>query len=82
MDVLRMVLRQALAVVASGISIGLLGAWMLTRALSGLLYGVTATDPLTFLAVPILIVALSAVACSLPALRAARVDPVTALRYE
>jgi predicted permease len=82
MDVLQMVLRQALAVVASGISIGLFGAWMLTRALGGLLYGVTATDPVTFLAVPLLVVGLSAVACSLPALRAARVDPVTALRYE
>jgi predicted permease len=81
-DVLRMVLQQALAVVGSGISIGLFGAWMLTRALSGLLYGVTATDPLTFLAVPVLVVGLSAVACSLPALRATRVDPVTALRYE
>ena len=82
MDVLRMVLRQALAVVASGISIGLFGAWILTRALGGLLYGVTATDPVTFLAVPVLVVGLSAVACSLPALRASRVDPVTALRYE
>lgn len=81
-DVLRMVLQQALAVVGSGVSIGLFGAWMLTRALSGLLYGVTATDPLTFLAVPVLVVGLSAVACSLPALRATRVDPVTALRYE
>jgi putative ABC transport system permease protein len=80
--VLRMVLQQALAVVGSGVSIGLFGAWMLTRALSGLLYGVTATDPVTFLAVPVLVVALSAVACSLPALRAMRVDAVTALRYE
>jgi predicted permease len=82
MDVLRMILRQAMAVVGSGISIGLFGAWMLTRALSGLLYGVTTTDPVTFLAVPVLVVALSAVACSLPALRAMRVDAVTALRYE
>ena len=82
MDVLRMILRQAMAVVGSGISIGLFGAWMLTRALGGLLYGVTATDPVTFLAVPVLVVALSAVACSLPALRAMRVDAVTALRYE
>jgi len=82
LDVLRMVLRQAMAVVGSGISIGLFGAWMLTRALSGLLYGVTATDPVTFLAVPVLVIALSAVACSLPALRATRVDAVTALRYE
>ncbi len=82
MDVLRMVLRQGLTVVGGGISIGLFGAWMLTRALSGLLYGVTTTDPLTFLAVPIVVLGLSAVACSLPALRATRVDAVTALRYE
>jgi predicted permease len=81
-DVLRMILRQGLAVVGSGISIGLFGAWMLTRSLSGLLYGVTTTDPLTFAAVPILVLWLSAVACSLPALRAIKVDAVTALRYE
>ncbi len=81
-DVLRMVLQQGLVVVGSGIFIGLFGAWMLTRALSGLLYGVTTTDPATFFAVPILVLCLSAVACSLPALRATRVDAVTALRYE
>jgi putative ABC transport system permease protein len=81
-DVLRMVLQQGLVVVGSGIFMGMFGAWMLTRALSSLLYGVTASDPVTFLAVPILILCLSAVACSLPALRATRVDAVTALRYE
>jgi putative ABC transport system permease protein len=81
-DVLRMVMQQGLGVVGIGIFIGLFGSWMLTRALSGLLYGVTTTDPVTFLAVPILILCLSAVACSLPALRATRVDAVTALRYE
>jgi putative ABC transport system permease protein len=81
-DVLGMVLRQGLAVVGSGVAIGLAGAWMLTRTLSGLLYGVTATDPLTFVAVPVLLVLLSAVACCVPALRAARVDPLTALHYE
>jgi putative ABC transport system permease protein len=81
-DVLRMVLRQGLAVVGSGVAIGLAGSWMLTRTLAGLLYGVTATDPLTFVAVPVVLVLLSAVACCVPALRAARVDPLTALRYE
>jgi putative ABC transport system permease protein len=81
-DVLRMVMQQGLGVVGIGIFIGLFGSWMLTRALTGLLYGVTTTDPVTFLAVPILILCLSAVACSLPALRATRVDAVTALRYE
>jgi predicted permease len=79
-DVLRMVLRQGLFTVGAGIVVGLCGAWILTRTLGSLLYGVTATDPLTFLAVPLLLTALSAVACCLPALRASRVDPVTALR--
>jgi predicted permease len=81
-DVLRMVLRQGLAVAGAGVALGVLGAWMLTRTLAGLLYGVTATDPLTFVAVPILLLALSALACCLPALRASQVEPVTALRHE
>jgi ABC-type antimicrobial peptide transport system permease subunit len=79
-DVMRMVLREGLAVVGIGLIAGLVGAWMLTRTLAGLLYGVTATDTLTFAAVPVLLIALSTVACSWPALRAAKVDPVTALR--
>jgi predicted permease len=79
-DVLRMILLQALAVVGIGLAAGLFGAWMLTRTLGSLLYGVTATDPVTFVAVPLILIALSAVACSLPALRACKVDPVTALR--
>ena len=74
-DVLLMVLRQGLTVVGVGIGIGLLGAWMLTRTLAGLLYGVTATDPVTFLVVPAVLIALSAIACSVPALRAAKIDP-------
>jgi predicted permease len=81
-EVLAMVLRQGLTVVGIGIAIGLAGSWVLTRTLTGLLYGVRATDPVTFVAVPALLVALSAVACAVPALRAARVDPLTALRYE
>jgi predicted permease len=79
-DVLRMVLLQGLSMVGIGVMFGLCGAWILTRTLGSLLYGVTATDPLTFVAVPVLLTALSAVACCLPALRASRVDPVTALK--
>jgi predicted permease len=79
-DVLRMILRQGLSTVGAGVAVGLLGAWILTRTLSSLLYGVTATDPITFVAVPLLLTALSAVACCLPALRASKVDPVTALK--
>src|SRR5580704_7818006 len=79
-DVLRMVLLQGLLTVGVGVVLGLCGAWILTRTLSSLLYGVTATDPITFVAVPLLLTALSAVACCLPALRASKVDPVTALK--
>jgi ABC-type antimicrobial peptide transport system permease subunit len=79
-DVLRMVLLQGMAMVGIGVAIGLSGAWMLTRALGSLFYGVTARDPATFLAVPVLLIALSALACCLPALRASKVDPVNALR--
>ncbi|HEV2688209.1 MAG TPA: FtsX-like permease family protein, partial [Bryobacteraceae bacterium] len=81
-EVLGMVLRQGLTVVGIGIAIGLAGSWMLTRTLTSLLYGVRATDPVTFAAVPALLVALSALACAVPALRASRVDPLTALHYE
>jgi ABC-type antimicrobial peptide transport system permease subunit len=79
-DVLRMVLLQGLAVAGIGVTFGLFGAWMLTRTLGSLLYGVTATDPVTFVAVPVLLTLLSAVACCLPALRASKIDPVTALK--
>jgi predicted permease len=79
-DVLRMVLRQGLLTVGIGVVVGLCGAWILTRTLGTMLYGVTATDPITFVAVPVLLTALSTVACCLPALRASKVDPVTALK--
>jgi len=71
---------QGLATVGMGIAVGLFGAWFLTRSLGSMLYGVTATDPVTFIFVPLLLIALSAVACCLPALRASKVDPVIALR--
>jgi putative ABC transport system permease protein len=79
-DVLRMILLQGLTVVVIGITVGLFGAWMLTRTLGSLLFGVTARDPVTFITVPIILIALSVVACCLPALRASKVDPVTALK--
>ena len=79
-DVLRMILLQGLTVVGIGITVGLFGAWMLTRTLGSLLFGVTARDPVTFITVPIILIALSVVACCLPALRASKVDPVTALK--
>jgi ABC-type lipoprotein release transport system permease subunit len=64
------------------ITIGIAGAFGLTRFLSSLLYQVKPVDPLTFAAVPILLATISLLACYIPAWRAARVDPMVALRYE
>lgn len=81
-DVLGMILRHGLAIVIAGLAAGLLGAIALTRALTSLLYGVKPTDPLTFGIVSGVLVLVSLLACAVPALRASRVDPLIALRYE
>ncbi|HWA86788.1 MAG TPA: ABC transporter permease [Opitutus sp.] len=81
-DVLGLVLSAGLKLVALGIVLGLAGAWALTRLLQNLLFGVTAHDPWTFLANAILLFVVALVACLHPALRATRVDPLTALRAE
>jgi putative ABC transport system permease protein len=81
-DVIGLVLREGVKLVGIGIVIGLTGAWALTRALATLLYEVKPTDPLTFLAAPVLLIVVALLACWLPARRASRVDPLTALRYE
>ena len=78
----RMVLAQGLVVAVAGVVGGLVGAFALTRVMASLLYGVTATDPLTFTVAPLLLLAVSAAATWLPAQRAARVDPVHSLREE
>ena len=80
--VLVLVLRQGLVLTLAGIGIGLLGALALTRVMSSLLFGVNATDPLTFAAIVPLIAFVSLVACYIPARRATRIDPLVALRYE
>jgi putative ABC transport system permease protein len=77
-----LVLRQGVKLVGMGIVIGLAGAWALTRVLPTLLYEVEPADPLTFLAVPVLLIAVAILACWLPARQAAQVDPITALRHE
>ena len=81
-QILRMVVARGLATSLIGAAIGLAAALQLTRALSGMLYGVTARDPLVFVGVPLLLVAVSVVASYVPARRAMRIDPLVALRYE
>lgn len=81
-DVIRLVLKQGLGLALLGAVFGLLGALSLTRLLKSFLFGVTATDPLTFAGVAALLVLVALLACYLPARRAARVDPLVALRYE
>ncbi len=81
-DVLRLVLGQGARIAFFGVAIGLAVAAALARLLSSLLFSVSASDPLTFAAVAVLLVAVALLACYIPARRALRVDPIIALRYE
>ena len=81
-DIVKLVLRGGMALVLTGIGLGLAGSWALTRVLKHQLQGVTATDPLTFVAVAGLLLLVALLACWIPARRAMRVDPMVALRYE
>jgi ABC-type antimicrobial peptide transport system permease subunit len=76
------VLRHGLMLALAGTVIGIASALLLSRTLSGMLYGVTATDPVTFIVIPFMLVAVALAACYLPAWRAVRVDPMSALRCE
>jgi putative ABC transport system permease protein len=81
-DVLRLVLSQGLKLTLIGAAIGLLGAYLATRAITSVLYGVSATDPLTFGFVSLLLVAVALLACYVSARRATKVEPLVALRNE
>jgi putative ABC transport system permease protein len=81
-DVLKQVLREGARLAAIGLAVGLLGSLAATRLIRTLLFGVETTDPLTFVAVAVILLGVSLAACYIPARRATRVDPLVALRYE
>jgi len=81
-DVLRLVVRSGIGLTSVGVVLGIAGAAGMTGVLRRLLFGVSATDPFTFVTVPLFLLGVALLACYLPARRAARVDPVIALRYE
>jgi putative ABC transport system permease protein len=81
-DVLKMVVGQGMALAFIGVALGLIASFIITRVMSNLLFGVSATDPVTFAGVSLLLSVIALLACYIPARRATRVEPIIALRYE
>jgi len=81
-NVLSLVVRQGMALALSGVMIGLVAAFLLTRLIRSLLFGVEATDPITFAAISLLLFLIALLASYVPALRATRIDPMVSLRRE
>ena len=77
-----MVIGQGIRLGAAGVVLGAIGALALTRLIRGLLFGISSFDPQTFIAMAVLLTAVTILACYIPARRATRVDPIVALRYE
>ena len=81
-DVLMLVVKQGMTLTAIGVAIGLIASFALTRLMKTLLFGVSATDAMTFVLIPLLLTVVALAACLIPARRATKVDPLQALRHE